>query len=964
MASEVDPRSMFSDFISQCSDRYDVAANQPVELNDASTVWFVERGTVDVFAAEYDASDMKSPLKHLFRLEAGRFAFGVDPGEHAMRLQAKGLHGTVLCGIPRNLLIEFLEANDAEAITDEFVGQTDRWVTEVSESVARDFEGRPPIEFRLSPGIVCDKGTASPHRGVVWLSSESIEVSYLDLINANELFPLTPDGWIRVQQETEISCLPTEELSLSLLLREALPYFHELAFSAESLNRRILMLDEANLQVAQVSGRKSVKENAERDLEALYRKQATFDDETTLLQALRLIGEHEDFEIVEPTNHQFRELTLQQYCEASGIRRRRLSLTEESNWWLGDSGALLAFQVSDGQPVVLLPSITGRYRVVNPVTGASHPADKNTSNAFTAVYCLYRSFKSRLVRDWRELIRVGRARSTRTLVGLLITGLAAGVLGLAPAVAINALVSEITPGNSAIALIQFSAILVGLAVVASLLHVLRGSFLMKLEGRYIARIDAAIWDRLLRLRVGFFRDFRAGDLAARTMVVRELRDHVSGVAADGILSTLFMLPAFCLLFYYDIWLGWTALFLALVMIAATAVFCLLQIEPQQRLLESSRKLAGIVHQFIGGIKKLRTTGAEDSAFAAWARLYRDYKDSEIQLLKINEHIAAFGAAIPAFVSGALFWVVAAGGMGELPTASFLAVFTALMVLCLLIEMLGNSTISIATFKPTLAQIKPLLENPVFAGGSSRTFITLSGEILFDKVSFAYSADGPLILDEISFRAKPGEFVAIVGKSGSGKSTVLRLALGLEEPHSGAIYYDSRDLAQLDLGAVRNQIGVVMQDSSLLHGRVIDAINGMTGDLTEDDAWAAARLAGVEEDIRAMPMGLFTTVAENSSTFSGGQSQRMQIAAALVRKPRILFLDEPTSWLDTKSQALTMAGITNSTSTRIVIAHRLSTIRQADRIYVMEEGRIVQSGGYDELFDVDGPFRDLAIRQTA
>ena len=964
MASEVDPRSTFSDFIRQRSERYDVTANRPLELNDASTVWFVEHGTVDLFAAEHDASDMKSPFKHLFRLEAGRFAFGVDPSKHSMRLQAKGLHGTVLCAIPRDLLIEFLEANDKEVITDEFVGQTDKWITDVSESVARDFEGRPPIEFRLNPGVVNEKGTASPHGGVVWLSSESIEISYLDLIDANELFPITPDGWIRVQQETEINCLPTKELRPSLLLREALTYFHELVFSAESLNRRILMLDEANLQVAQVSGRRSVKENAERDLEALYQKQGTLDNEATLLRALRLIGEYEDIEVVEPTNHHLHEPTLHQYCQASGIRSRRLRLTEESKWWLGDSGALLAFQLSDGQPVALLPSQTGRYRVVNPATGESRPADKNTSNAFTEVYCLYRSFKSTLVRDWRELIRVGRARSTRSLVGLIVTGFAAGVLALAPAVAINTLVSEITPGNSAIALIQFSAILVGIAICASLLHVLRGSFLMKLEGRYIARIDAAIWDRLLRLRIGFFRDFRAGDLAARAMVIRELRDHISGVAADGILSTLFMLPAFCLLFYYDIWLGWTALILALAMIAATAVFCLLQIGPQQRLLESSRKLAGIVQQFIGGIKKLRTTGAEDSAFAAWATVYRDYKSSEIQLLKINEHIAAFGAAIPAFASGALFWVVASGGVGELPTASFLAVFTAVMVLCLLIEMLGNSTISIAAFKPTLTQIKPLLESPVFADGSSPTFITLSGEIHFDKVSFAYSADGPLILDEISFRAKPGEFVAIVGKSGSGKSTVLRLALGLEEPTSGAIYYDSRDLAQLDLGAVRSQIGFVMQDSSLLHGRVIDAINGMAGDLTEDDAWRAARLAGVEEDIREMPMGLFTTVAENSSTFSGGQSQRMQIAAALVRNPRILFLDEPTSWLDTKSQALTMAGITSSTSTRIVIAHRLSTIRQADRIYVMDEGQIVQSGSYDELFHVDGLFRDLAIRQTA
>ena len=230
------------------------------------------------------------------------------------------------------------------------------------------------------------------------------------------------------------------------------------------------------------------------------------------------------------------------------------------------------------------------------------------------------------------------------------------------------------------------------------------------------------------------------------------------------------------------------------------------------------------------------------------------------------------------------------------------------------------------------------------------------------MSFRYTDDGPLIIDDVSIRARPGEFVAIVGESGAGKSTLLRLALGIEEPTGGGVYYDGRELAHLDRHSLRRQIGVVMQDGALRSGNILDNIIGVGDDLTIDDAWRAARLADVERDIAAMPMEMFTVVGDNSSTFSGGQIQRIRIAAALVREPRIMFLDEATSWLDARSQAQVMRDIESLAATRIVIAHRLSTIRKAERIYVLQDGRVVQEGRFNELFETEGPFRDLMQRQ--
>ncbi len=231
------------------------------------------------------------------------------------------------------------------------------------------------------------------------------------------------------------------------------------------------------------------------------------------------------------------------------------------------------------------------------------------------------------------------------------------------------------------------------------------------------------------------------------------------------------------------------------------------------------------------------------------------------------------------------------------------------------------------------------------------------------ISWGYD-DGPLVLEDVSLHADPGEFIAIVGGSGAGKSTLLRLALGLARPTSGFVSYDGRDLEHLDAVSIRRQISVVLQDGDLPEGSVEDAILGVSNSLTINDAWQAARLAAVSDDIAAMPMGMHTVIGSSGTTLSGGQVQRIQIAAALVRNPHILILDEATNWLDNRKQAEVMHNIEHLEITRIVVAHRMSTIRHADRIYVLEAGKVVQQGSYGALADREGTFRDLIRRQLA
>ena len=965
MVNDLRPDNALAALFLERGDPCPAPANQPVSLWESGHVWYVEAGAIDVLAAEFESGRMASTYKHFVRLEVGQLAFSVDESGHAMSLVAKGLQDTRLRRLTQECLLDAL-ANSDNSIRSELDRQIDFWIEAVSAAVSRDMDGIPATELRLHPGPMAGKGVASPDHGVVWLAASGMEASFLDLADTGRhgLVPVSRDAWIRLHREEAFDCRTTSELDGKCLLEEALPGFHEIAFDVESLNRRLLLVDEANLQVAQAARRRGEKARARTSLEALYKSGLrSVGDESAMAKALRMIGKQEGFDVRIPVIPNDEEPSLADYCEASAIRKRRVRLSTSKRWWFGDSGAMLAIRRDDGQPLVLLPGLTGRYRVVDPSTGESSPANSKTAALFRETHCLYPRLPGNGASGLKELFRTGSCGVAGDVTVLVLTGIAAGALALTPAFAVNRLVGAVAPGGNAILTLQLAAILVGIGALVALLHILRGTALMRVEGRVAARLGALIWDRLLRLSPGFFRDYTAGELTARSMVFQDVRDQVAGVTADGVLSTLFLLPAFGLLFFYDAWLGLIAFLLSAAMIGVTAAFCILQIRPQHQYLETMRRLAGDTQQFLTGISKLRTTGAEDLAFAAWARQYHGHKQAEIRLSILGEHLAAFGAAVPALASAVLFSVVAIRGDGGVDTANFLAVFTAVMALCMAVIMLGNAARAVAFVKPACDQVLPILASPASTRKAGGVRLVLSGRILLDQVSYAYIPGGPRVLDEVSISAKPGEFVAIVGESGAGKTTLFRLLLGLEKPDSGAVYYDGRDLAQLDFGVVRRQMGVVMQDSSLRPGSVLDNIIGTDSDLTEGDAWRALEQVGVADEIRAMPMGLHTSVGENSANFSGGQSQRIRMAAALVYKPRVIFLDEPTSWLDTRSQALAMKGIENSTSTRLVIAHRLSTIRKADRIHVLHRGRLVQTGSYDELLAAEGRFRDLASRQT-
>ncbi len=456
----------------------------------------------------------------------------------------------------------------------------------------------------------------------------------------------------------------------------------------------------------------------------------------------------------------------------------------------------------------------------------------------------------------------------------------------------------------------------------------------------------------------------AGDLAMSGMTFQNLRDGLQGVVADSLLSVIFLLPVFGVIFFYDATLGVIALVFSLASLLVTVVLGLRQISPYGRMISAARRVAGRLFQIVGGIAKLRVENAEGSAFAIWARDYREQKRAEIELGALEGHSRAFGAALPLLAGGVLLFAAVEVGERPVPVGDFLVVYIVFIAFQSAVARLGESFGTIAAMLPAFDQMRPLLAAVPESEVGGEPVEYLGGDILFDRISFRYDPDGPLILDDVTIRAGPGEFVAIAGESGAGKSTLFRLALGIDRPSAGAVYYDGRDLRHLNLKQVRRRIGAVPQSVGLHPQDLWDNLVSHHDRVATEDVWTAVRVAELEDEIKGMPMGMMTMVGTSGAVLSGGESQRVTIARSVIGSPRIMLFDEATNWLDNESQAKVMRNLTALTSTRVVIAHRLSTLEQADRIYVLQAGKVVQSGSFNELMEVEGVFRELVRRQVA
>ena len=956
------------------------AGNLPVKLDDPDSAWFIERGAVNLFVVEFQDGSERAAPQHLLRRESGWLLPGVAPdrgeaGEGtSLSIVAKGLPGTLLKRLPASTLAEVHPAELAE--------QIDTWLAAFTDTLAR-FAGRlPPPTALAEPGMTrtLKPCVLSVRRDVVWISGvPSGAGMYMDIVDPSEVveahgfkgaaIPLSRTSWLTVFDEATVGGEATETLVARGTVQAALAAFHAVAFALERLNRRLAVVDEANLERARTTSRHTAEQAARQRLFNIYDRPLERDapvEDTVLMDALHIIGHHQGvaFNVPKRSRSTDSPLDLNDILDASGVRARRVRFRDEGTWWRGDSNALLAFRAENGQPVALLPGSFGRYREIDPVSKRNVRVTARRASALQDEgWMFYRPLPSDEAKP-ADLLRMALHGSAGDVTRLVLAGIPGGLIKLLPAVALGFVANHVVAGTSAGVLYAVAVTLAGFGLLGALLHMLQSTAMMRLEGRAASQVEAAFWDRLMRLPSKVLHRHPAGDLAMSGMAFQNLRDGLQGAVADGFLSVVFLLPVFGVIFFYDPALGSITLGFSVVSLLVTVAIGLRQLAPHGRMIRAVRRVAGRLFQILGGIARLRMENAEASAFAIWADDYREQKRAELELGEIEGHLRAFGTALPLLAAGVLLLAVVTVGERNIPVGDFLVVYTVFIAFQSAIGRLGESLSAVAATLPAFVQMRPLLAAVPETDIEGEPVERLGGEILFDHVSFRYERDGPLILNDVTIHAHPGEFIAIAGESGAGKSTLFRLALGVDLPSAGAVYYDGRDLRHLNLKQLRRKVGTVPQAVRLHPQDVWDNIVTHHEGTTTEEAWQMARTAAIEREIKAMPMGMMTMVGDGSAVLSGGESQRVTIARSLLGGPRVMLLDEATNWLDNESQAEVMRNLAALTSTRIVIAHRLSTLESADRIYVMQEGTVVQCGTFTELMEVEGAFKQLVRRQLA
>jgi NHLM bacteriocin system ABC transporter ATP-binding protein len=653
------------------------------------------------------------------------------------------------------------------------------------------------------------------------------------------------------------------------------------------------------------------------------------------------------------------KVRLERLLHASGLRQRRVALS--GKWYELNCGPLLGFLREGARPVALIPQSARSYRLLDPVKNISIEVTAAVSEELEPMGAmLYRPFPPGAVTGPKLLAHALRG-DYADLALVAVVGILAALLSLLVPIMTNVVFGEVIPAAERSQLLQIGAALV-LAAFASVMFQLTGAFaLQRLEGKGDHAVQTAVWDRLFSLPAGFFRSYSAGDLANRAESINAMRSALSNMVVSYLLGAIFSVVNLAIIFWYSWQLALLALLLASVAAAVDMTTALLQLQYQRRSLHLTGQLTGRIFQLLNGLAKWKTSATEERALKLWSEVFLEKKQIDKTAGLIKAASTTFSTAFPILTTMVNFGIFYFFLSAQLNTGSFMAYNSAFTQLISALLAATSSTITLVNIIPLFERVRPILSAEVEQQQVGGEPGVLTGQVEMRNVGFRYDVESPAVLRNISFEVKPGEYLAIVGGSGAGKSTLARILLGFEKPTLGEVLHDGQDLRELDVRAVRRQLGVVLQNDRILSGDIYHNIVG-THPRTMAEAWEAAAMAGVKQDIELLPMGMQTFISEGGATFSGGQLQRIIIARALVNRPPILIFDEATSALDNHTQAIVSDNLKRMNITRIVIAQRLSTIREADRLLVLEKGEIVETGTYDELMAQDGAFKKLAARQ--
>ncbi|MEV5643281.1 NHLP bacteriocin export ABC transporter permease/ATPase subunit [Streptomyces flaveolus] len=919
--------------------RVDCAGFNRLDLEGPQVLWLVVSGAVDLFAVD---AGQQGHWHHLGRLEAGSVLLGPVAGpQHT--LVARPLRD---CVVHR-------------------IGLRELYQPAATQTWSYDEYGNPqyvppttsPLEYALALGV-----------------GRSLSILFQAPMASERAAAPTDDDvfWMQVPPgSVQYGAVYGDEAAADLLMDPALwqSMVDQQYRLLTTLDRWIEQLERTHetRTAAGIKAGEAVRAQADRTLLASIgrrpEKRATAADADATYAACELVARAAGIALAEPAQNGTESDRLdpvERIALASRVRTRAVRL--DGRWWRDDVGPLVGHRALSGAPVALLWR-RGGYVAVHPATGRETPVEKANAEEFEPrAVMFYRPLPERRLGPLR-LLRFCLRGTRGDLASLLLAGLVTVAIGALVPVATGKVLGEFVPKAQTGLIVQVCLAVMLSSVVAAAFMLLQNLTILRLEGRIEATLQPAVWDRLLRLPTRFFTERSTGELASAAMGISAIRRLLAGVGPTVAQSVTVGAMNLGLLLWYSVPMALAAIGMLVVVAAVFLALGLWQVRWQRRLVQLTNKLNNQAFQTLRGLPKLRVAAAENYAYAAWAAQFARSRELQQRAGRIKNLNAVLGAVYLPLCTLLMFMLLAGPARGSMSAAAFLTFNTSVTMLLTSVTQLTGAFVSAVAALPLFEEIKPVLEAAPEVRTASTRPGPLSGAIEARRLSFRYTDDGPLVLDDVSFAVRPGEFVAIVGPSGCGKSTLLRLLIGFDRPLSGSVLYDGQDLAALDQSAVRRQCGVVLQHAQPFTGSILDVICG-TEPYTPEEAMAAAEMAGLAEDIKRMPMGLHTIVS-GSGAVSGGQRQRLMIAQALIRRPRVLFFDEATSALDNETQRTVIESTKALNATRIVIAHRLTTVLDADRVIVMEDGKVAQQGPPAELLaDTGGRLHELVRRQLA
>ncbi len=959
--------------------------NQSLVLREHDRFWMITSGEVDVFYADIDEEgNYVSTLKYLYSARAGELVSSLISSEkHEKNIKLLMVSkGATLIAINKNKLLEidhtFLKS------------MIDKWVLKTAHQIQQVNAPRIYTSLTLSNTVSLKKESiAFPTKGLAWCSAIKGEIAKYSEDNVvspdsefNYPFAVSNNLWITaVNNDCEVKVSSTREvLKDEIFFMLSLNDLQNHLYAKLIKNFELQKGEEEQRITEKITSETSNLTKTLNQLRTIVigKKDQVLSASTdnkkvnnNLFESCKLIGDAVGFEFEAPKYMESYEnsTTNQLYAIAQSSKVRVRKIILRNTWWKEENGHLLAFYKEDKRPVALIQSTPTSYTLKDVATGEQLKVNHEIAEKLEPIcYMFFYGFSDTMT-SVKKIGKFAIQGIKKDAKYLILAAFAGSLIGLLVPVLSGIMFDDVIPSADKSLHFEIFGIMLMLGLVTAGLQLIQGVLQLRVETKSSINLQAGVMDHLLRLPVTFYKKFSAGDLTNRALSINGIRQILSNTVMTAVLSGAFSFVNLILLFYYAPDLAWIGVILAVIAVVFMTSIGWVKLKYDRQISNIQGDLQGFLFEFLSGITKIRITGGEKRIFTLWADKFAKLKQLGFASGSYQNYVEVFNASYPLFTSVFFFafiyyTVTNATAVGTMLSVgafmAFISAFNQFLRDCLKMSMALITSLNIITL---YERVKPILEEVPESSEDSTDPGELVGDIEMNSISFRYHEDQPLVLNDVSFKINQGEMVAFVGTSGSGKSTIMRLLLGFESPEAGSIYYDNDAYDSMNKELVRRQIGVVLQSGALMSGSIYKNIVG-NSELTLEDAWEAARMAGMEEDIKQMPMEMNTVISEGAGTFSGGQRQRLMIARAIAHKPRLLFMDEATSALDNRTQNIVSESLDKLQATRIVIAHRLSTVRNADRIYVLDKGTIVESGSYEELMEQNGIFSSLAKRQIA